>query len=143
MKIEEVKFPVVALARSSAITVYESKELLTKCFNRALANGYFENLFIIDSNCLGIEVMNAEKIGTVGGLWGYDIFLDQTIRVKLLLNNTVEQLSLDEVKNKILSTINENRSFWSSGESVAIIQSKITSARNMLDLINILSHLLN
>ena len=59
-------------------------DALTTCTKVALKNGYFDDLLIVDANGVGYQVKGARKLHGVGPFFGYNIFLNQRIKVELL-----------------------------------------------------------
>lgn len=140
--LEQIVFPIVAFGNDTAITVYQNHYELTKCFKRALTNGYFNDLKLYDSNGIGYKVIDAKKIGTIGGLWGYDFFLDQTIRVSLHFDSNMESLTIDQFKKLVEDKVNNARSVWLS-EGISRLKKTIKESISFEDLIREISQFIN
>jgi hypothetical protein len=111
--IESFKYPVLTFAATLTVPVI-SADRLTQCTKHALNNRHFAGLVIVDSAGKAVRVRNARKLHGVGPFGGYDIFLDQKIRVELELDGAPFQMNLDEVKSRLMADFNSDGGYWDS-----------------------------
>ena|SRR5688500_11339524 len=107
-----VAFPVLCFAQE-ILQVHDDAAGLTTCTKTALSNGYFDDLRVVDANGIAHHVRRAEKIGGIGLMRGFNVFLNQRIRVRLFEEPTVEQWSVDEVRARLLQSFG-SWSGWSA-----------------------------
>jgi len=86
-----MKFPIIALLNKRHLHFARNEDDISICTKTALKNGFYNNLSIVDSDGVQYVVQDAEKINSVGLFWGYNIFLNQKIRVKLKMADTSGQ----------------------------------------------------
>lgn len=122
MKTYKLNFPIVAFSKS-VVHYARDKAEITICSRIALRNGLYTNMQIIDCDGAHYHVINALKLGTVGPLWGLNIFLNQKIRIELNFSDEVSNVSLEDFKRIILSAITEQ------GDSDGMYNQKIASIR--------------
>lgn len=79
----------------------------------------------------------------IGPFWGYNIFLNQNIRLKLVLSVETLELTLPDVKNKVVTAINKERDFWSSGGNINQIRKLVIDSPSIADLIQKLGTVIN
>jgi hypothetical protein len=110
--IERMKFPVICFQNIFLDLVWDI-DSLTTATKSGLKGNWFSNLLIVDSNLCAFKVKSAKKLHGVGLFWGYNIFLNQRIKVELQFEGEPKKISLEEVKQRILSSF-KNRPGWSS-----------------------------
>lgn len=110
----EVAFPIVALSVNTGLSFHRNTDDILHCSKYSLKKGAYNDLRIIDSNGKLYRVIKAEKIGTVGSFWGYDIFLDQALCVQLIARSTPEEISLADLKNEISNAMNSDKDIWNA-----------------------------
>lgn len=135
MNVNDFVFPVMCV-ESDFIRIESKYDSLTTTMKAAIKNGMFRDLMIIDSigNCL--QIKDAKKLYGIGFLWGYNIFLNQKIRVELIPDGEPFNLSLDEVRAKVLKVFRGNRSFWASGGNFEEIEQAILNAKTIPEIID-------
>lgn len=94
MTIEGLKFPIISFNGNDIYIARHSDEI-TICSKVALKNGFYRNLRIVDSEGYEVKVIDAYKIGTVGLFYGYNIFLNQKLKVELIFSNEKRITSLN------------------------------------------------
>jgi len=70
-----------------------------------LKKGYYNKLTIIDSAGYCFRVRSAEKLHGIGFLHGYNIFLNQRIRVKLSFEGEPFSIPFEEVRVLVLKVM--------------------------------------
>jgi hypothetical protein len=114
ISLDQLIFPVISFSKGNVVDFAKSSNELTQCNKRALKNGFFKNLLIVDCSGTSFKVKDATKIGTVGLFWGYDFFLDQKIRVAINFHHETETILLESFKDKILKIFKKDEYFWNS-----------------------------
>ncbi len=59
-------------------------------------------MLIVEASGKAYKVTSAKKLHGVGPFWGYNIFLNQKIKVELLFEGKPFQITADEVKKRVL-----------------------------------------
>jgi hypothetical protein len=103
-----LSYPVVQFSRGLVFPARDALEFTT-CSKSALRNGFYSNLSVIDSSGRAWRCKSASKLHGVGMFWGYNIFLNQRIRI------TVEMLdcgvvSTEKLRNDVLRALRSSDS---------------------------------
>jgi len=93
ISISSLVFPVIYFNKYTFNIKYD-QEKLTLTTKAGLKNKLYENLTIIDSSGKQYKVKAARKLHGVGPVWGYNIFLNQKIKIELEFLQNVETASL-------------------------------------------------
>lgn len=131
LNVAAIEFPVLCFS-GSLVYAMPTPDVLTTCTKVALRNGYFDNLLIVDANGIGYWVKGARKLHGVGRFFGYNIFLNQRIKVDLLTDGTPIPVSLDEVKRRVLQSFKDWHGWESTGE-VEELREKVTTAQSIVE----------
>jgi hypothetical protein len=111
--VADLKFPVLALSGPTIFVRRDVEHLLT-CGEVALTNGYFSQLQLIDSELNEYPVTGVVKVANVGLFGGWrPFYASRKIRVTLTLG-TPRRISLDDAKDSVIATMNQDREFWES-----------------------------
>jgi hypothetical protein len=132
----KLHFPVITFS-GGIIELLNNYSDLTTCKKVALRNGHYHNMKIVDSLLRKFTIRDAKKIKGVGFLRGYNIFLEQTIEVKLNFDSAIIDLDIELLKRDIL---NSKASFalMFSGGNVKQSMKQIKEAYSFDEIINIL-----
>jgi hypothetical protein len=131
-------YPVLCFSQG-LVTVEPSEEDLTTCSRIALKHGYYSNMVIVDCTGRRFSVENATKLHGVGPFSGYNIFLNQTIRVALIFAESgIGQVTTDEVRDMVLKRMGPD-SGWASREDFAELKMKIRRAATVREIIESLA----
>ena len=131
----EVKYPAILFDSPTIFEVVEREEQLTICSKTALRRGYYKKLRIFDSSGRSYLINSAKKIGTLGRFWGYNFFLNQTVRVELEFSKKVEETFLEDLKEKILNAFDKGRNFWGSRGDLPELKKLVREAKTHFELI--------
>jgi hypothetical protein len=132
-----MEFPILTLSRPSIIEVIKNENDLTICNAKALKNGYYANLRIVDTASYLYIVESAKKVGVIGPFAGFDIFLNQKIRVELLITQSPSKISLDELRKMVFDSF-ENWHGWSTRGDFDELKEKIENAKSVVEVIEYL-----
>jgi hypothetical protein len=104
MTVEDLRYPVLCFSQHLA-RVSQTADALTTCSKLALRKGgYYDNLLVVDSAGVGLRIKGAEKVRGVGPFWGYNIFLNQRVKVRPHIDGAPIQASLAKVKRYVLDS---------------------------------------
>ena len=107
-----LSFPVLCIYKKTIFTV-GNEDSLTSTTSAALRGGLFKDLRIIDSQGKEVIVSSATKLHGIGSFFGFNIFLNQRIRVNLDAKLTGKTLTTEDVRQLILRDFRE----WGGWES--------------------------
>ena len=135
--IKITSFPVICFWREF-IRIRSDEESLTTTTMAGLKNGMFTELLIIDLNGCGYKVKAARKLHGVGLLWGYNIFLNQRIKVELQYEDGFRDVPLYEIKDLVFRSFRKWHG-WSTQGDFKELQADVINAISIAQIINILS----
>ena len=111
---------------------------LNECTSFALRRGFFKNQLLVDASGRSVMVQSATKLHGIGPFWGYNIFLNQRIRVQLVAQ-AAASLSLEAVRTKTLKAL-EGRQQWDAGADIDELREKISGAHSIRDIATLVTH---
>lgn len=107
-------YPVIALPKNQIAFFARNESDLVTCSSVSLRNGFYEGMTLIDSEGKVYEIISAEKIKGKGFFWGYNIFLNQKILVKLNYSHHVTTITLEELKESVIKNFKKDVFFWNA-----------------------------
>lgn len=138
MTVEDLRYPVLGFSQH-LVRVSQTADALTTCSKLALRKGgYYEDLLVVDSAGVGLRIKGAEKIHGVGLFWGYNIFLNQRIKVRPHIEGPPMQVSLTEVKRHVLGSFDRWHG-WSTRGDFAELKSSVEAATSIPEIIDRIS----
>ena len=132
-----LEYPVLCFSQN-LVRVKNSLEDLTTCSKTALRNGYFSNLEVVDSRGHIVRVHGARKLSGVGMFWGYNIFLNQRIKVELFFEAQPVQIALANVKGKVLKSFNKWHG-WASRDDFEELVANVKAAKSVPEIVALVS----
>lgn len=139
-----IKFPIICFyEKESFFQIVNSDDELTTTTSSGLKNQLFKNLTIIDSLGYVFKIKNAKKLNGVGILWGYNIFLNQKIKIELFFENNVTQISLVDLQKRIIKLLKDDKEFWESGGNYHTLLKTVSHQSSIYDLIFELGKIVN
>lgn len=132
----EIAFPVLCRHKGTLFT-FGSRESLTKTTSAALRGGLFDGLRMIDSTGKEAIVESARKICGVGLFWGFNVFLNQRIRVALSMRDTGRTFSPDEVRAMVLRDFRTWHG-WQSRGDFEVLKKAIERAESTSEILHLL-----
>lgn len=129
-------FPIITLDKTT-FDYCQNVDVLTKTTNYVLKGGYFNNLLLIDCTGKSWIIKEATKLNSIGLFWGYNVFLEQNIRVKFKYKENKKIYNLLDVKKLILDKIYRDRYFGNQGEFDEIV-STVNQSESILNLFELL-----
>ena len=112
-----------------------------KCTSISLKKGYFDGMVLLDSNGKRYEVNRVIAASPLNSIWCWPLeFLTYSSRrLKADLDiEQVSQLSIDECKNLVIKTVNEQEYSWESGVGVKAISRDVDAATSIEAIIRVL-----
>ncbi len=134
--LDAIKFPVLCFAHN-IVRVKQNADDLTTCTKVALRNKFFDNMLLVEMGGKGYKVKKAKKLCGVGPFWGYNIFLNQKIKVGLLFEDEPFQVSLDEVKARIFQSF-KKRHGWSTRDDFEELKDRVKNAGSISEIAQLL-----
>jgi hypothetical protein len=110
----KIQYPIITISSKNHIEFFKSDKELKKCNKRALKNGYYNKLILIDSSSKKYRIQSATEEGTIGILWGFNLLRGQQLKVKLIFDKKIKNIELDEFQNLLIKKINRNIDIWDS-----------------------------
>lgn len=97
--------------------------------------GLFENLILIDSKGRKFKVNKAKKVRTFGVLWGISIFGYQHIIIDLEIDDTIDELNLEDFKKYFIPIYKKDAQLMGGGSNKEDI-TFINNASSIQEIIN-------
>ena len=138
MDVDELDFPALGTLSSGTLIVLPTAAHLTLNTAVGLREGFYVGFRVVDSNGRWFRVRSATKIGGVGRFWGYNLFLNQRIRVLLDLEEEHKQASTNEVREMVLDEF-DTWPGWESRGDYFDLRRDIESAKTIRELLARLS----
>lgn len=124
-------YPVLRFAHGMLFPARSPSDL-DECTKVALKNGIFEGLLLVDASGRTMAVQSARKLRGVGPFWGYNIFLNQRIKVDLVLR-AAPALAFEDVREKVLMALRGPQR-WHASADVGDLQGAIAGAASIREL---------
>jgi hypothetical protein len=137
MSLDLVTFPCLCLHKSTMFAV-RSPDALTRTTAAALRGGLFDNLKIVDSTGAEHVVRSAQKLHGVGPFWGYNLFLNQRVRVALDVVPTAKTYTVDEVRKLVMGDFEKWRG-WSSRADFEELESSVSRASSSAEILRLVT----
>lgn len=105
MKTSELAYPVIAICEEGAVLeVRPDEDTLTTATSQELRRGWFDSMTIVDSDGRAVRVREAEFVSGKGRLWGYTARMDRIIRIRVVLDDEVSDMSLEDLKARVIGS---------------------------------------
>lgn len=137
MNAENLIYPVLCIRKGTLFTCRSFTDLTTTSAS-ALRGGLFDRLLVIDSNGAEAIVRSAANLGGVGLFWGFNVFLNQRIRVELNLEPTGKTLTTDRVRQIVLRDF-RNWHGWESREDFDQLKESVKNASTVGEILRLVS----
>lgn len=137
MTANDLTFPVVCIYRGTIFTS-SAVDALTRTTTAALRGGLFNGLRIVDSAGKEYTVKNARKLHGIGPLWGFNIFLNRTVRVDIEIDDNVKTLNVDEVRRLVLRDF-RNWHGWESRGDFDELKAAVEMASTVAEIIRMIA----
>ncbi|SCY35564.1 hypothetical protein [Desulfoluna spongiiphila] len=136
MRAKEIVYPVLCFSQG-VIYIAVNEEALTTCNANAIKKGWFKKMVIVAPDGMKYTVSDARKIHGVGPFWGYNIFLNQKVKVGIDFEGKPSQVNVYDVKKLVEKSL-ESWDGWVSSGSFNEIQEKIKEAKTIKEIVDVL-----
>ncbi len=137
MKESDITFPVLCKHKNTIFSV-RTCDALTNTTTAAIRGGLFECLYIIDSSGRTFTVTNATVLHGIGPVWGFNVFFNRKVKVKLEMQENFEKLGVDDVRRLVLRDF-RNWHGWQSREDFAALKKNVSNASSVSEIIGLVS----
>ena len=110
--LSELRFPVLCFSADDIFPVRSCTDLTTGT-SYALRRRRYQNLEIIDQGNALVKVTEVKKVSGIGPFWGYNIFLNQRIKLHFAVDKVKTVLDFEDVKRRVLATVHRSM-LWNS-----------------------------
>ncbi|MEJ0027166.1 MAG: hypothetical protein WDN01_14150 [Rhizomicrobium sp.] len=132
-----IGFPILCLDIKGTVLVQRTKDDLETCTSNGLSNGYYSNLTLIDSSKKKWTVIDAVKIGNVGGLWGWRLpFFSRLIHVRLSISPQ-GVLTLEAIKQLVIAQFEKLPHLWEASDDLDTWKSRVMNATTFEELLEL------
>lgn len=136
MTASDLKFPVICIYKNTIVT-FRTQDELTSTTTAALRSDLFYGLRIVDSSGKEYTVKNVEKLQGIGPFWGYNVFLNRTVRIDLEINDDPKALSVDDVRRLVIGDFQEWHG-WKTRENFNKLKSAVEKAPTVAEIIRLI-----
>jgi hypothetical protein len=133
---DAIEYPALLLHARYGYTV-RSAQQLTTATRHALSNGKFNDLLIVSRSGHAYPVAGA-KVGSVGAFGGWNLFLNQRIRVELLAAAQRYTIAVDELRNRVFESF-QTWEGWQSAENFEEVEANVRRATTVDAIIDALA----
>ncbi len=96
-ELQELAFPVL-LAASKWIRVYSEPRAMTSAWKKAVDQDNFARAILVDSNGRARRVKNVHVVSSIGPFFGFDLFLNRSMRIEYDFEGEWEQADLKTLR---------------------------------------------
>ena len=135
--IESLEYPVLRFVRGMVFPGRNADEV-TQSSNTALLKGFFREQLIVDSAGRAIRVKGARKLCGVGRFGGYNIFLNQRIKVELMLEERVQQMDTNQLRQQVLDALG-GRQAWDASADFDEVRASVERAQSISEIASVVT----
>lgn len=137
VNVDAIEFPALLLHPRYGYTV-RSTEQLTETTRHGLSHGEFESLLIVSRSGRAYPVAGARKVGTIGPLGGWNIFLNQRVRVELIAAGEPYDIDVEDLRARVFESFRTWHG-WESAENFEELESQVLGAASVAAIIDALA----
>jgi hypothetical protein len=138
MTSDELVFPVVCFYQDGAIDVSPSLDNFTRSTAYSIRKRSHNNVLVIDAQGNAYTTLGAKIIGGIGPLNGYFLIFDRLVRVDVIFSDEQINISLDDLKQRLRKSFQEDSS-WTASESCVGIEKAVERAKSIPQIVKILA----
>lgn len=105
----------------------------------SLKNKNMVGIEVVDSRLRLLRILEAKKEHGVGRFRGYNLFFNQYVKARLILEVVAEAVEFKEVCERVESTVRNNRSMYECGGSVGELLAALAQVETFEELVSELS----
>jgi hypothetical protein len=132
----QLAYPVAAFSQGLAVR-YDNVKELTTATTTGLKSGYFQDLELVASDGAMYSVTSAEKLRGIGRFGGYNLFLNQTIEIRLFYDGNHQQTAVEQLRSRILASMAAWHG-WDAIEDPKEVWRAVNAAVSVEELISLL-----
>lgn len=137
MTVSDLQYPVVCFWHH-LFRIEKTPETLTTTTKAGIKNRMFDNVLVVGSNGHAIRIKSARKLHGVGSFWGYNLFLNQRVKVDLFFDGSPFTVTVDDVRKRVLSSFKQWHG-WQTRDDFDELKVAIEKASTVADIINLLA----
>lgn len=137
MTVNDLHFPIICFWRH-LFRIEKTAESFTTTTKAGLKNRMFENVLVIGSNGQAASVKSAKKLHSIGPFWGFNIFLNQRIKVELFFEGEPFVISVDDVRKRVLSSFRKWHG-WQTRDDFDELKTAIEKASTVAEIIRLVT----
>ncbi len=137
MTVSDLQFPVLCFWRH-LFRIEKTAEAFTTTTKAGLKNRMFDNVLVIGSNSQAVRVKSARKLHGVGPFWGYNIFLNQRIKVELIFDGEPFQISVEDVRKRVLASFKQWHG-WQTRDDFDNLKAAVEKASTVAEIIRLIT----
>lgn len=134
MAVRDLTFPVLCFYKSTLFAA-SSSDTLTRTTSAALRGGLFNGLRVVDSTGTEYVVETVRKLHGIGPFWGFNIFLNRTVRIDITLVETGKQLGVDEVRRLVIRDFRKWHG-WESRDDYEQLKASVQTAGSVSEIMH-------
>ena len=140
MDVDDLQFPVLGTFPNGSLEIAASPMNLTLNTSIGLRDGYYDGLRLVDARGKWFRVRGARKLHGVGRFGGYNLFLNQRIRVALDLEDEHRYAEVEEIRSIVLADFSAWDGWKSRGDFDVLVR-RVQGARTVPEILNALANL--
>jgi len=138
MKTSKLSFPVICFNHGMAEAVCDYDTLTTTNKLALKPRGWYHGMIIVDQDGHAIRVKSATKLHGVGPFWGYNLFFNQRIKVRLNFDDTPLHVSVEDVRKRVLSSFNQWHG-WQTRDDFDELKGSVEQAATVAEIIHLVA----
>lgn len=133
----QLEFPALCF-NEKIVQLVSSAAVITLCTRAALKAGWYHGLIVVGSNGTAVRIKSARKLHGVGFLWGFNVFLNQRIRVEIEADGEPFTISFEELRRMIRGCIHSWH-LWSARPDFPEFRARLLGATTIREILQTLS----
>ena len=137
MTVTDFSYPVLCF-NQGIMEIMPNEDTLTTSNKLGLRRAWYKGLLVIDTHGTTCKVRDAKKLHGVGWFGGYNLFLNQRIKVELVFEGPPFQMSVEEVRQRVLDSF-KRWSGWKTRDDFDELKAAIEHAPSIPEVIRLLT----
>jgi hypothetical protein len=135
MNVSNLTFPVICFWRH-LVRVERSLETLTTTTAAGLKNQMFDNVVVVGSNGVAGRIKTATKLHGIGPFWGYNMFLNQRIKVDIVFDDESFVMTVEDLRKRLLAAFGKWHGWQTRGDFLEL-KAAIENAKTVSEIIQL------
>jgi hypothetical protein len=137
VNVDAIEFPALLLHPRYGYVAL-SAERVTHTTRHGLSHGEYDGLLIVSRSGHAYAVAGARKVGTVGPFGGWNLFLNQRIRIELIAGAEPYRIGVEDLRSRVFESFRTWHG-WESAENFEEIEARVRRATTPREIIDALS----